>query len=137
MSLIQLRRGTTGEWAQRDPILMVGEPGVDITLGILKVGNGVDPWSLLPVVQGPKGDKGDPGEPGADGLIGRDGADGAPGPAGADGADGAPGSPGLVVIHHGTDANVTRPAGAPLVYWIGTADPVNAQDYDYRLKENI
>ena len=44
---IQLRRGTTAEWLAVDPILAVGEPAIDLTTGLLKIGNGIDNWSTL------------------------------------------------------------------------------------------
>ena len=69
---IQLRRATAAEWAATDPILAEGEPGVDLTSGYFKIGNGVDPWSVLvPIAegqqgpqgeQGPQGDQGPPGD---------------------------------------------------------------------------
>ena len=37
---------------------------------------------------------------------------------------------GVVKVFHGTDPNVARP-NAPVVYWIGSADPVNALDEDW------
>lgn len=49
-NLIQFRRGN--DWGS-NPILSSGEPGFDITNNILKVGNGVTPWSgLVPVNSG-------------------------------------------------------------------------------------
>jgi len=41
-----------------------------------------------------------------------------------------PTGPGMVVVSHGTDANVVRPVGAAVAYWIGTATPINALAYD-------
>jgi hypothetical protein len=48
IQLIQLRRGTTAEWADANPVLSVAEPGWDTELHILKIGNGVDTWTELP-----------------------------------------------------------------------------------------
>ncbi len=48
----QLRRGTTAEWATADPVLSAGEPGVDLTTGEQRIGNGTDPWSDLPSTGG-------------------------------------------------------------------------------------
>lgn len=45
---IQLRRGTTAQWAGANPVLASGEPGWDAELRVLKIGNGTDPWSALP-----------------------------------------------------------------------------------------
>lgn len=43
----KLRRGTAYEWAEKDPILDDGEPGVESDTSRLKIGNGMTPWSLL------------------------------------------------------------------------------------------
>lgn len=42
---------------------------------------------------------------------------------------GPQGPPGLTVVEHGSDPNVARP-DSPLVYWVGSAEPVNAENYD-------
>lgn len=63
--------------------------------------------------------------------------DGVQGPPGVDGTQGPMGPSGLQVVHHGADPNVARPAGIPVVYWLGTAAPVNAVASDFWLKENI
>lgn len=47
MIQIQLRRGTTAEWAAADPILAEGEIGIDLTVGDFKIGDGVNIWSDL------------------------------------------------------------------------------------------
>lgn len=44
---------------------------------------------------------------------------------------------GVEKVAHGSNANVARPVDAPIVYWLGTADPVNALPWDFHLKENI
>ena len=46
---IQIRRGTTAEWAAADAVVLaVGEPGYDTTLKRLKMGDGVTAWASLP-----------------------------------------------------------------------------------------
>lgn len=50
MTTIQLRRGTSSQWAAADPVLAVGEPGWDVDAATLKIGDGTRPWSDLPVV---------------------------------------------------------------------------------------
>ena len=45
---LQFKRGTATQWATDNPILSSGEPGFDVTNYILKVGDGVNPWSTLP-----------------------------------------------------------------------------------------
>jgi hypothetical protein len=46
-NLIQIRRGTSTEWANQNPILSSGEPGFDISNNILKIGDGVHSWDEL------------------------------------------------------------------------------------------
>ena len=46
-NLIQIRKGTSTEWANQNPILSSGEPGFDISNNILKLGDGVTAWSNL------------------------------------------------------------------------------------------
>jgi lysophospholipase L1-like esterase len=59
---IQLRRGTAAEWTAANPVLAVGEPGVERDTGRLKLGDGVTAWATLPYAsQGAKGDQGAPG----------------------------------------------------------------------------
>jgi len=46
--LIKLRRDTEANWNLADPILANGEITINTDNDLVKVGNGVDPWSLLP-----------------------------------------------------------------------------------------
>jgi hypothetical protein len=52
---IQFRRGTSAEWELANPILARGEGGWATDAGVMKIGDGVMPWSLLhnymPVVE--------------------------------------------------------------------------------------
>ncbi len=49
-NLWQIRKGTSSEWSNVNPILSSGEPGFDYTINILKIGDGITPWSgLYPV----------------------------------------------------------------------------------------
>lgn len=73
---IFLRRSSASEWASENPILSLGEPGFDYTNEVLKIGNGVDQWSVLAQFQGPQGVAGNDGADGSDGADGADGADG-------------------------------------------------------------
>jgi len=36
----------------------------------------------------------------------------------------------MIIVNHGTDPNYARPTGVGAVYWIGSAEPVNAEAYD-------
>ena len=42
-----LRRGSTTEWANANPILELGEPGVDTTVNKIKIGDGITNWNNL------------------------------------------------------------------------------------------
>ena len=44
---IQLRRGTSAEWASTNPVLAQGEVGIDLTLGEMRLGDGVTAWAGL------------------------------------------------------------------------------------------
>ncbi len=86
---IRLRRGTSSAWSAKNPILLEGELGLDLTTRTIKVGDGVTPWNDLSSMSGgsggqgpagPKGDKGDPGDTGPQGPQGE------PGPAGQNAA---------------------------------------------------
>jgi major tropism determinant Mtd-like protein len=52
---IRLRRGTTAQWTAANPTLQAGEPGVDLTTGTLKIGNGATAWGTLPAISGGAG----------------------------------------------------------------------------------
>jgi Major tropism determinant N-terminal domain len=59
---LQLRRDTTSGWSTLNPILALGELAEDITLGILKLGDGVTHWNdLLQYGVGPTGATGPAG----------------------------------------------------------------------------
>lgn len=47
-ALHQWRRGTAAQWTAANPVLADGEPGFERDTKRVKVGNGVDAWSLLP-----------------------------------------------------------------------------------------
>lgn len=44
---VQYRRGTQAEWTSNNPILAPGEPGLDLTNGKIKIGDGSTPWNSL------------------------------------------------------------------------------------------
>ena len=48
---VQVRRDTSDIWNHRDPILLEGEFGYDITNKILKIGNGINSWKNLPFIK--------------------------------------------------------------------------------------
>ena len=49
---IQVRRGTSSQWASTNAVLASGELGYDHGSGVLKVGNGVTGWNSLATVGG-------------------------------------------------------------------------------------
>ena len=50
MTQIQLRRGTASAWTSADPILALGEAGIETNTGKFKIGNGTSLWSELPYI---------------------------------------------------------------------------------------
>lgn len=115
----RLRRGTTAQWVTKNPILLAGEPGIDLTSGVFKVGDGILDWNSLAgflnsdavqilidesITEGVKGDDGDSAYQVAvnNGFVGTEaewleslqGEPGSPGADGDDGSAGAPGAPG-------------------------------------------
>jgi hypothetical protein len=44
----KLRRGTTAQWAAKNPVLLEGEEGLDLDYDRTKIGDGVTPWLSLP-----------------------------------------------------------------------------------------
>lgn len=49
---IQLRRGTQAEWTTANPILAVGEVGIEIDTNKIKIGSGAAAWNSLPYFAG-------------------------------------------------------------------------------------
>jgi hypothetical protein len=47
LSQIKVRRDTDGNWHAQNPVLALGEPGLNITTNKLKFGNGVTAWNDL------------------------------------------------------------------------------------------
>ena len=44
---IQLRRGSAQEWSNVNPTLAIGELGIEIDTGRIKIGDGVTTWNTL------------------------------------------------------------------------------------------
>ena len=53
--VIKLRRGSSAQWAAKNPVLAEGEPGVDLTTGALKIGDGATEWDDLQGISGGSG----------------------------------------------------------------------------------
>jgi hypothetical protein len=116
LSTIRIRRGTAAAWTAANPILGLGELGLETDTNQLKAGNGVTHWAALPYISG-GGGVGPAGPPGRDGIVGAPGRDGArgpmgfpvPGPAGTPGAAGAAGQAGP----QGLDGKLGRDSWVP------------------------
>lgn len=52
MTTIKLRRGTAAQWTSANPVLALGEPGVETNTGSQKIGDGTTPWNNLPYASG-------------------------------------------------------------------------------------
>ena len=72
---LQLRRDTSANWTTANPLLLMGEVGLETDTGQMKVGDGATAWNALPYggIQGPEGQQG---------PQGAEGQEGDPGPAG-------------------------------------------------------
>lgn len=46
--MIRWRRGTAAQWTAANPVLAMGEPGVEVDTGTLKIGDGATAWVDLP-----------------------------------------------------------------------------------------
>ncbi len=46
---IQIRRGTATEWTNENPVLMIGEMGIDTTNNQFRIGDGTNNWDDLPI----------------------------------------------------------------------------------------
>lgn len=51
MVRIALRCDAASKWEERNPILLLGEPGVALDTRVVKLGDGVRPWNELPICQ--------------------------------------------------------------------------------------
>lgn len=83
---LQVRRGTAAQWISVNPVLKIGEPGLETDTHKIKYGDGATQWISLDYSTGAAGPA---GADGADGINGADGADGAQG---IQGIQGPPGS---------------------------------------------
>jgi hypothetical protein len=57
-TIIQLRRGTSGQWLSSDPVLAEGEIGLETDTEKFKIGDGSTSWSSLTYggIQGSQGE---------------------------------------------------------------------------------
>lgn len=46
----QFKRASNARWLELNPVLLSGEPGVNLTTLELKIGDGITPWTSLPSV---------------------------------------------------------------------------------------
>ena len=52
---IQLRHDTAANWTSANPVLMIGEAGLEIDTTKIKMGDGVTAWNSLPYFSGSPG----------------------------------------------------------------------------------
>jgi hypothetical protein len=78
MARIKLRRDTSANWTAVNPILLEGEPGLELDTGRTKHGNGTSTWTQLPynANTGYTGSAGIPGNVGIPGPTGFTGSSG-------------------------------------------------------------
>lgn len=118
----QFRRDTAQNWFDNNPVLLAGEPGVEIDTGKMKIGNGSSAWDALAYSVGLPGETGPSGEPGNTGCTGSTGVQGASGPTGATGPEGPAGqlsltnSPvdGYIITATGASTSQLRVSGAKI-----------------------
>ena len=91
---IQLRRGTASAWTTTNPVLAVGEMGLETDTGKFKVGNGSSTWTALVYSSGLTGATGPIGATGLTGPTGLTGSTGPTGPTGLTGSAGPTGATG-------------------------------------------
>ncbi len=114
---LQFRRGTAAQWTADNPLLAVGELGLESDTKLFKIGDGVTRWILLPYggLQGPTGPTGYNGTAGATGATGTTGPTGYDGTTGTTGPTGSTGPTGAVVysatVFDGGSASSTYPLG--------------------------
>jgi hypothetical protein len=129
-------QGPKGDKGDTGPQGIRGETGLQGVQGLKgdKGDRGFTGLQGAPGIQGipgPTGPIGPVGPPGAKGDPGSQGIPGPVGPSGpAGGPQGDPGPAGVVILNHGTDGTIVRP-DAPVVYWVGTALPLNAVATDF------
>lgn len=46
-TVIQFRRGSSSQWSQANPVLLDGEPGIELNTGKFKLGTGTSTWNNL------------------------------------------------------------------------------------------
>ena len=58
MATIQIKRGTSADWLAANPVLALGELGLETDTNKLKAGNGTSSWYELQYIAGSGGDGG-------------------------------------------------------------------------------
>jgi hypothetical protein len=92
---LQFRNGTSNAWATNNPVLAIGEPGIETDTSQIKFGDGLTGWNSLPYgLQGPTGYTGYTGSTGPSGNTGATGLSGPTGNTGPTGITGPSGPTG-------------------------------------------
>lgn len=71
---IQFRQDVSTRWISNNPVLALGEPGWETDTGLMKMGDGLNPWTSLDYFYGGTGPSGPLGPIGNQGLSGPTGA---------------------------------------------------------------
>lgn len=112
---IQLRRGTASAWTTTNPVLAVGEMGLETDTGKFKVGNGSSTWTSLVYSSGLTGATGPTGATGLTGPTGLTGSTGATGPTGLTGSAGPTGATGATGAE-GIQTSATAPINTSILW---------------------
>ena len=109
---IQLRRGIASAWTTTNPVLAVGEMGLETDTGKFKVGNGSSTWTSLVYSSGLTGATGPTGATGLTGPTGLTGSTGPTGPTGLTGSAGPTGATGA----EGIQTSATAPINTSILW---------------------
>lgn len=125
MGVMHVRRRTTQEWADQNPILAKDQMALDTETDEFRIGDGETRWSKLPNYSR-KGSSGGGGTISfADSTVTEEFLNGLEGRLAA-----LEGVEAITVVPHGDDPDYPRPAGIRVAYWLGSVEPVNAIDDD-------
>lgn len=127
MGVMHVRRRTTQEWADQNPILTKDQMALDTETDEFRIGDGETRWSKLPNYSR-RGGGGTISF--ADLTVTEEFLQGI-----QDRLDALEAVGSIVVVEHGDDPDVARPTDAKVVYWLGSVEPVNALDEDLLSQE--
>lgn len=106
---IQLRHSTALEWTTVNPILALGEMGIETDTAKFKIGNGSSAWNIL-AYGGIQGIQGIQGVAGTNGTNGTNGTQGIQGMQGIQGVQGNVGPASVQVLNSASDPTIADKA---------------------------